>query len=185
MKLTENDYSAETGKLKKADGTIYSIIENIVIKNKNEFQNLSEDSLSTEILYNVTFPAEFAGNEQDGFDECFLAELRNFLKLLEPEEKTVIINLQCNENLKNNKELTLELFYHIARRIKDCVSVAGFTLPDFPPAAESAAMQENLSFPQKVIETLQKKHPEYVYFVRSQQQYEQLHSVYPARIALY
>ena len=57
---------------------------------------------------------------------------------------------------EEDQELFINAYNHTARRIKDCVSVAGYELP--------AELLGNSNFTQNFIDTLAKKHAQYIYF---------------------
>lgn len=99
---------------------------------------------------------------KDGiYNEEFLANLREFLKKAEGRNQTGIIIPVIDKDYSSDekKEAFTDAFNHTARRIKDCVSVVGFKLSDATVNAD-----QSISF----METLAKKHAQYLYFVKSE-----------------
>ena len=95
--------------------------------------------------------------EDESYNEEFLAELRNKLKQLDESNRFAILIPVVDKELKTEEqaELFTNAFNHTARRIKDCVSVAGFFIPK--------EIQE-MNYTQSFTETLAVKHEQYVYF---------------------
>ncbi|MCR5724649.1 MAG: hypothetical protein K6G80_06135 [Treponema sp.] len=104
--------------------------------------------------------------EADSYDEAFLAGLREELKNAESEKKFYFIEPVFDRGA-DFAEGAVEQFTaamkHCARRIKDCVSVAGFAIPQelvqagFAPDGAAALYREALS----------EKHAQYVYFCKA------------------
>ncbi len=93
------------------------------------------------------------------YNEELLASLREQLKNLESEGKFAVIVPEVDRPLETPEQLELfvNAFNHTARRIKDCVSVAGFELaPQLLKMGSVAVTQFR--------ETLAIKHAQYVYF---------------------
>lgn len=95
--------------------------------------------------------------EDELYNEEFLASLRDELKTLENQNIFAVIVPVIDKPLNNNEdfELFVNTCNHIARRIKDCVSVAGFEIPG------------EIDDIQTFIEVLSKKHEQYVYFSKN------------------
>jgi len=91
-----------------------------------------------------------AGAEE--YDEAFLADLRDQLKNLEAQKKFVYILPEMDKDAPVDQFIAA--MKHTARRIKDCVSVAGFAIPQALSQEDSATYMEELS----------QKHAQYVYF---------------------
>ena len=168
MKLTEADYYAKNGALFKKNDVGFSGIKKLVLAEKTLSTSLF-DSFSPETLIILEFPITFACCESETFDEAFLADLRSVLKQLEETGKTVIFSV----NGKITRADESSVFYHIARRIKDCKSVAGICFQ--AGTTKGTAMS--------VIDALQKKHPEYVYFATERGLYDVLNADFAGRIA--
>ena len=100
--------------------------------------------------------------EPESYNEEFLANLREDLKAMEIKESFAIIVPKVDKPLENAEqtELFINAFNHCARRIKDCISVAGFELPAEIIRKGFAEDSDAQSF----IDALAKKHAQYVYF---------------------
>lgn len=168
MKLTEADYYAKDGVLYNKDGVDFSALKKLVLTDKKISESLFADFSAKELII-LVFSTSFACVGAENFDEAFLADLRSALKQLEPEGKTVIFS--ATGTVAGAEQAAV--FYHIARRIKDCTCVAGLCFPE--GTTKDAAIA--------IISALQKKHPEYVYFTANQTLYESLNKDYAGRIA--
>lgn len=96
------------------------------------------------------------------YNEEFLAALREQLKVLDESGKFAVIVPVVDKPLAtpDHFELFVNAYNHMARRVKDCVSVAGLELPDVMADLGNSAIE---SF----METLAIKHAQYVYFTKS------------------
>lgn len=104
--------------------------------------------------------------QEEAYNEEFLAQLREDLKILDETSKFAIIIPVADKELTTPEqiELFINAFNHTARRIKDCVSVAGMELPSQLLSGGLNADSPVAEF----IETLGKKHAQYVYFATSE-----------------
>lgn len=168
MKLTEADYYAKGGILYNKDGVAFPTIKKLVLADKKLPESLFADFSAKELIL-LEFPVSFACVDAENFDEAFLADLRSALKQLEQSGKTVIFSPTGSVAGAEQSDV----FYHIARRIKDCTSVAGlcFTAGITKEAAVA------------IITALKKKHPEYVYFTEGKELFDSLNKDYTGRIA--
>ncbi len=129
------------------------------VKN-HELYKLADDSkINPSDLTNFEVNWSTVELEDEIYNEEFLADLRDKLKVLDESGKFAIITMKADKPLTSPEQLELftNAFNHTARRIKDCVSVTGMAFP-----AELTAMGE--SAVESFIETLSKKHAQYVYF---------------------
>lgn len=92
--------------------------------------------------------------EDEIYNEEFLASLRDDLKSLEVQGKFAVLVPIIDKPLENAEQIEsfTNACNHTARRVKDCISVAGFEIP-----AEISDFHD-------FIEILSKKHAQYVYF---------------------
>lgn len=97
----------------------------------------------------------------DEYDEAFLAALRDELKNLEAQKKFVYIDAVFDKD--GTPEQFTAAMKHCARRIKDCVSVAGFAIPEQLAAGGFAEGAAAANF---MLEISQ-KHAQYVYFCKT------------------
>lgn len=127
------------------ENKLYKIADNSPFETKNLLK------------INVKWSEVEIADEQ--YNEEQLASLREQLKNLESEGKFAVIVPQIDRTLETPEQLELfvNAFNHTARRIKDCVSVAGFELaPQLLKMGSAAVTQFR--------ETLAIKHAQYVYF---------------------
>lgn len=94
--------------------------------------------------------------EPESYDEAYLALLRDQLKAKEDAGQFVFIEPVCDKAEKDAEQFTAAM-KHCARRIKDCVSVIGFAIP------EELSDDKITTY----IEELSAKHAHYVYFSRA------------------
>lgn len=95
--------------------------------------------------------------DDEVYNEELLAKLRDNLKALEAQNKFAVIIPEIDKTFETSdqKEAFINAMNHTARRVKDCVSVAGFELPS---KLLEAKLQGDF------IDILAKKHAQYVYF---------------------
>ena len=101
--------------------------------------------------------------EDESYNEEFLAKLREELKPLDDKNQFVILCPVVDKNFETPEEIEafIKAMNHTARRIKDCVCVAGFLLPDELLAKGIDGESPASAF----METLAVKHAQYIYFV--------------------
>ena len=101
------------------------------------------------------FPVKWSDVEEnpEEYNEDFLAKLRDELKSLEGNGKFVFIEPIFDKNA--SAEQFTAAMKHCARRIKDCVSVIGFSIPD--------EIFENRA---NYIEEISAKHAHYCFFCK-------------------
>ena len=100
----------------------------------------------------------------EAYNEEYLAELRNQLKAMDETGAFAILVPVADKPLETPEqtELFINAFNHTARRVKDCVSVAGMelapelTAKGFAPGSPAADFMETLAI----------KHAQYVYFTK-------------------
>lgn len=98
----------------------------------------------------------FVGKDEESYNEEGLASLRDWLKLLEENKKFAIIKPLSETGLDSaQRESLTASMKHCARRIKDCVSVAGFAVPSECSSSTDASL---------FIEELSQKHAQYIFF---------------------
>src|SRR5574344_1950824 len=106
----------------------------------------------------VTLPWSLVGTEEGGYNEELLAALRDWLKVLEEKELFAFMVPVADKpvGVAEKAEFTASM-KHCARRIKDCVSVVGFAIPEEVDADLFVA-------------ELSEKHAQYVFFSRDEKQ---------------
>lgn len=134
--------------------------EPVFYSKENKLYKISDNSLvNLNNLKKIKLSWAKIEPKDEIYDEEFLANLRNELKSLENVQNFVILVPVIDKSLKNQEqtELFINAFNHTARRIKDCTNVVGFEIP---------CELKNID---DFIETLSKKHPQYVYFSESKE----------------
>ena len=120
--------------------------------------------------FSALFPAKFLmvhfdqseiELDDDVYAEDILAALREKLLLCDEAARYVVFVPHTSTPLSTDAEIEsfINTCNHTARRVKDCVSVAGFDLTELLKKSPSSADQ--------FTETLAKKHAQYVYFAQS------------------
>lgn len=92
-------------------------------------------------------------SEPEIYNEDFLAKLRDELKELENNNEFVVIVPSFDKNA--DSEQFTQAMKHTARRIKDCVSVIGFSIP------KELDSQEKRDY---YMEEMSAKHKQYCFF---------------------
>ena len=114
------------------------------------------DGTEVPVTQKMAFPVKWSDVEgaEEEYNEEYLAKLRDSLKAL--EEKGEFVFIECVYDKKNGTPGQFNnAIKHTARRIKDCKSVIGMSLP-----AEVAGDSDVLAdFFEKILE----KHPHYVF----------------------
>ena len=106
-------------------------------------------------LEGKAFPVKWSEveGEAEEYKEDFLAKLRDQLKALEEKGQFVFIEPIFDKNA--GYEQFTAAMKHCARRIKDCVSVIGFAIPEEIFAQRAFYIEE-----------LSAKHQQYCFFIR-------------------
>lgn len=136
---------------------IFTVNQNKLFK----IENNSEVDINTlekiEIKWSTVELADEAYNEE------YLAALRDNLKSYDDAGKFAILIPVVDKAMETPEqiELFINAFNHTARRVKDCISVAGMELPEQLIKTGT----ENI---QLFIETLAKKHAQYIYFTKDE-----------------
>lgn len=124
------------------------------VKNSKLYK-IGESEIFTPKVRTVKW-SEVEGNPEE-YNEDFLAKLRDELKALEEKNEFVLIETVFD------KEADYEQFTaamkHTARRIKDCVSVIGFSIPS------EISSEEKRNF---YIEEMSAKHKQYCFFSKNE-----------------
>lgn len=102
--------------------------------------------------------------QDEVYNEEYLAQLRDELKALEAMGKFAVLCPVIDKPFETAEqiELYINAFNHTARRVKDCVSVVGFSLPEevctrgFEPGTPAGDFMDTLAI----------KHAQYVYFAK-------------------
>ena len=150
---------------KVQENKLYKIADNSYVDLSCIKTLAAENAVQTEDYF-IRLEVKWSSVElaDEEYNEEFLANLRDFLKNKEEAKRFAVITPVIDRPLSNpdQQELFINAFNHTARRIKDCVSVAGMELP--LEMAETGTEQFALDF----MEKLAIKHAQYVYFSKSE-----------------
>lgn len=130
-------------------------LEPVFFVKQNKLYKIDDNSpVDTEQLQKIEILWSKIELEDEIYNEEFLASLRDELKSLEVSRKFVILVPVIDKPLENSEQIEsfTNACNHTARRVKDCISVAGFEIP------------AEITDYQNFIEVLSKKHAQYVYF---------------------
>ena len=117
---------------------------------------------TSNFISKISIPWSKVELEDELYNEEFLANLRDYLKILDDKNQFAIIKPLVDKSLENQEQLELFInaFNHTARRTKDCVSLVGMELPPELLAKGFGADSPSLQF----MEKLEIKHAQFVYF---------------------
>lgn len=135
-------------------------LEAVFTINNNKLIKIADNSeFNTTTLIQETINWSTIEMEDEIYNEEYLADLRNKLKSYDEQGKFAVLVPVVDKPLETpeQKELFINAYNHAARRIKDCVSVAGFVFPE--------VTLSDAAFLQDFMDTLAIKHAQYVYFV--------------------
>ena len=155
MKL-ESLFKSEKNKLYTVEGKEVLLADCKVLKAETCFAEVKNNCVNIEdFVCKVEVPWALVGTEESGYNEEALASLRDWLKLIETKNQFAIIVPVAENNLSiENKNTLTASMKHCARRIKDCVSVVGFSIPSQFDSSDAKTFMEELSA----------KHAQYVFF---------------------
>ena len=102
---------------------------------------------------------------QESYNEEYLASLREELKVMDEDGTFAVLLPLLDKPLDSPEQIEafINTYNHTARRVKDCVSVVGFELPEAITAKGFDAGSPAADF----METLAIKHAQYVYFSKN------------------
>lgn len=132
---------------------------------QNKLYKLADDTpVDTATLRRIEIKWSTVELADEQYNEEYLAGLRDELKTMEEAGTFAVLVPVVDKPLQTAEqtELFINAFNHAARRVKDCVSVAGFELP-----AELTAKGFEEGTPAcDFMQTLAIKHAQYVYFAK-------------------
>ena len=128
------------------------------VKNKKLYKISDGSEVDVSSLNKITIPWSTVEIEDGIYNEEFLAVLRDQLKKMEDTGQFAVLVPVADKPLENpeQEEAFINAFNHTARRVKDCISVAGMEL--------SPALKNKQAF----IDALSVKHAQYVYFTKAE-----------------
>ena len=134
------------------------------VKQNKLFKIEGDAAIDPALLRRIEIKWSTVELSDEAYNEEYLAQLRDELKRLEAQNLFAILIPVPDKPLETPEqtELFINAFNHTARRVKDCVSVAGFELPSqlikngFDQGSPASDFMETLAI----------KHAQYVYFVQ-------------------
>ena len=159
----------ETGSLSLSKGplqkeTLMKLDPIFTVKQNKLYEIADGAAFDTATLQRIEIKWSTVELEDEQYNEEYLAELRDQLKIKEETGTFAVLVPVVDKPLETPEqtELFINAFNHTARRVKDCVSVAGFELTPELTAKGFAEGSPVASF----METLAIKHAQYVYFAK-------------------
>ncbi len=128
------------------------------VKNKKLYTISDNSEVDTAILKRIDILWSTVELDEEIYNEEYLAELREQLKQMEEAGQFAVLVPVADKPLDTpeQEEAFINSYNHTARRVKDCTSVAGFEL--IPQLKDKQAFMD----------TLAKKHAQYVYFTKAE-----------------
>ena len=128
------------------------------VKNKKLYKIADNSEVDTSTLKRIDIPWSTVELEPEAYNEEYLAQLRDQLKALEEAGLYAVLVPVADKPLETpeQEELFINAYNHTARRVKDCVSVAGLEL--VPQLKDKQAFMDILAI----------KHAQYVYFTKAE-----------------
>ena len=128
------------------------------VKNKKLYKLSDNSEVDTSTLKRIDIPWSTVELEPEAYNEEYLANLRDQLKAMEEAGTFAVLVPVADKPLETpeQEELFINAYNHTARRVKDCVSVAGLELVP------------QLKDKQGFMDTLAIKHSQYVYFTKAE-----------------
>ncbi len=128
------------------------------VKNKKLYKISDNTLVDTATLKRIDIPWSTVEMEDENYNEEFLALLREQLKQMEAAGLFAVLVPIADKALDTpeKEEAFINAFNHTARRVKDCVSVAGMELA--PQLKDKQAFMDTLAI----------KHAQYVYFTKAE-----------------
>lgn len=125
----------------------------------NKLYKIADNSaVDTSAFRRIEIPWSTVEIEEDSYNEEFLSLLREQLKKLDDSGDFAILVPIVDKPLQTQEQVErfINSYNHAARRVKDCVSVAGYELPS------------ELKDVKNFMETIALKHAQYVYFSKTE-----------------
>ena len=128
------------------------------VKNKKLYKIADGSELETSALKRIEIPWSTVEIEDEAYNEEYLAALREQLKGFDAAGIFAVLVPVADKPLETpeQEELFINAYNHTARRVKDCISVAGLEL--IPQLKNKEAFMDTLAV----------KHSQYVYFTKAE-----------------
>ena len=130
---------------------------------ENKLYKISDNSaVDTAALKKIQIKWSEVELAEESYNEEYLANLRDELKAMDDAGTFAVLVPVVDKPLDSAEQIEafINTYNHTARRVKDCVSVAGFVLPEEITSKGFDAGTPAADF----METLAIKHAQYVYF---------------------
>lgn len=136
------------------------------VENGKLFKIADKSSVDLNSLKRIEIKWTTVEIEDEAYNEEYLAQLRDELKQMEATNQFAILVPIVDKPLETPEqfELFTNAYNHTARRVKDCVSVAGFELP-----TELTAKGFDVGSPAAdFMDTIAIKHAQYINFSKDE-----------------
>ena len=132
------------------------------VKNHKLFKISDNSAVDAAALKKIQIKWSEVELAEESYNEEYLANLRDELKAMDDAGTFAVLVPVVDKPLDSAEQIEafINTYNHTARRVKDCVSVAGFILPEEITAKGFGASSPAADF----METLAIKHSQYVYF---------------------
>lgn len=130
---------------------------------ENKLYKISDNSaVDTAALKKIQIKWSEVELAEESYNEEYLANLREELKAMDDAGTFAVLVPVVDKPLDSAEQIEafINTYNHTARRVKDCVSVVGFILPEEITAKGFGESSPAADF----METLAIKHSQYVYF---------------------
>ena len=132
------------------------------VKNHKLFKISDNSAVDAAALKKIQIKWSEVELAEESYNEEYLANLREELKAMDDAGTFAVLVPVVDKPLDSAEQIEafINTYNHTARRVKDCVSVAGFVLPEEITSKGFDAGTPAADF----METLAIKHAQYVYF---------------------
>ena len=132
------------------------------VKNHKLFKISDNSAVDAAALKKIQIKWSEVELAEESYNEEYLANLRDELKAMDDAGTFAVLVPVVDKPLDSAEQIEafINTYNHTARRVKDCVSVAGFVLPEEITSKGFDAGTPAADF----METLAIKHAQYVYF---------------------
>lgn len=138
-------------------------LDSIFTVKQNKLYKISDNSaVDSASLKKIEIKWSQVELAEESYNEEYLAQLRDELKAMDDAGTFAVLVPLVDKPLDSAEQIEafINTYNHTARRVKDCVSVAGFVLPEEITSKGFDAGTPAADF----METLAIKHAQYVYF---------------------
>ena len=135
------------------------------VKNHKLFKISDNSAVDAAALKKIQIKWSEVELAEESYNEEYLANLRDELKAMDDAGTFAVLVPVVDKPLDSAEQIEafINTYNHTARRVKDCVSVVGFVLPEAITEKGFSEGSPAVSF----METLAIKHAQYVYFSKN------------------